>query len=156
MHQARMAAVVALAAAIALLLPACILSAQTIGPGGIPIAPGPSQPGYTPGGIGPGGIPIAPGPAARSIPSIVTGPGPGGIPIAPGPAGHLPRQRVAPVGPTPSGSGTIATTIMTEEPKATPGGPKATPGPARSRRAHGRHRASRHKHGSHRLALDRW
>jgi hypothetical protein len=62
--------------------------AQTIGPGGIPIAPGPSQPrDFTPGGIGPGGVPVAPGPAARDV--NIERIGPGGGPLAPGPAGSV-------------------------------------------------------------------
>jgi hypothetical protein len=62
--------------------------AQTTGPGGGPIAPGPSQPqGYTPGGIGPGGGQVAPGPAARDI--NIERLGPGGTSLAPGPAGSV-------------------------------------------------------------------
>jgi hypothetical protein len=62
--------------------------AQTIGPGGIPIAPGPSQPrDFTPGGIGPGGVPVAPGPAARGV--NIERIGPGGGRVAPGPAGSV-------------------------------------------------------------------
>jgi hypothetical protein len=69
---------------------ACVTTApaQTIGPGGVPIAPGPSQPrDFTPGGIGPGGVPVAPGPAARGVNIERTGPG--GGPLAPGPAGSV-------------------------------------------------------------------
>ena len=62
--------------------------AQTTGPGGGPIAPGPSQPqGYTPGGVGPGGGQVAPGPAARDI--SIERLGPGGTTLAPGPAGSV-------------------------------------------------------------------
>jgi hypothetical protein len=62
--------------------------AQTIGPGGGPMAPGPSQPhGYTPGGTGPGGVSVAPGPAARGV--NVERVGPGGSILAPGPAGSV-------------------------------------------------------------------
>jgi hypothetical protein len=69
---------------------ACVTapSAQTIGPGGGPIAPGPSQPrDFTPGGIGPGGVPVAPGRAARGVNIERIGPG-GGL-LAPGPAGSV-------------------------------------------------------------------
>ena len=66
-------------------------AAQTIGPGGGPIAPGPSQPrDFTPGGIGPGGGPVAPGPAARGV--NIERIGPGGGRLAPGPA-HQRRAR---------------------------------------------------------------
>jgi len=62
-------------------------AAQTIGPGGGPIAPGPSQPrGYTPGGTGAGGVTVAPGPAARGI--NVDRDSPGGR-LAPGSAGSV-------------------------------------------------------------------
>jgi hypothetical protein len=61
--------------------------AQTIGPGGGPIAPGPSQPrGYTPGGTGAGGVTVAPGPAARGV--NVDRDSPGGR-LAPGSAGSV-------------------------------------------------------------------
>src|SRR5918912_1354269 len=60
---------------------------ERIGPGGVPMAPGPSQPhDYTPGGIGAGGVPVAPGAAARDV--NVDRIGPGGVPLAPGPAGN--------------------------------------------------------------------
>jgi hypothetical protein len=62
--------------------------AQTVGPGGVILAPGPSQPhDFTPGGIGPGGVLIAPGPAARDVNIDRIGPG-GGL-LAPGPAGSV-------------------------------------------------------------------
>jgi hypothetical protein len=65
-----------------------IADAQTIGPGGGPIAPGPSQPrDFTPGGIGPGGGQVAPGPAARGV--NIERIGPGGGRMAPGPAGSV-------------------------------------------------------------------
>ena len=61
--------------------------AQTIGPGGGLMAPGPSQPrGYTPGGTGAGGVTVAPGPAARGV--NVERDSPGGR-LAPGPAGSV-------------------------------------------------------------------
>jgi hypothetical protein len=70
---------------IPLLAFAHVSSAQTIGPGGGPIAPGPSQPrGYTPGGSGAGGVTVAPGPAARGV--NVDRDSPGGR-LAPGSAG---------------------------------------------------------------------
>ena len=60
---------------------------EAIGPGGIRMAPGPSQPhNYTPGGIGPGGK-VAPGPAARGV--NVDRIGPGGTRLAPGAAGSV-------------------------------------------------------------------
>jgi hypothetical protein len=62
--------------------------AQTIGPGGGLIAPGPDQPpGYTPGGIGPGGGMVAPGPAARDVP--IQQYGFGHTLLAPGSTGNL-------------------------------------------------------------------
>jgi hypothetical protein len=83
---------------------------QTIGPGGGPMAPGPSQPrDYTPGGIGPGGVPVAPGPAARDL--NIERIGPGGGPLAPGPAGNVgtgPTLRTQTVAPS---SGGIAGTV---------------------------------------------
>ena len=91
-------------------------SAQTIGPGGGPIAPGPSQPrDFTPGGIGPGGGPVAPGPAARGV--NIERIGPGGGPIAPGPAGSVdsgPSLNPSTVAPS---SGGIRTTIRTKRQK---------------------------------------
>ena len=66
---------------------ASLALAQTIGPGGGPIAPGPSQPrGYTPGGTGAGGVTVAPGPAARGV--NVDRDSPGGR-LAPGSAGSV-------------------------------------------------------------------
>jgi len=57
---------------------------EAIGPGGIRMAPGASQPrDFTPGGIGPGGR-VAPGPAARGV--NVDRIGPGGTRLAPGSA----------------------------------------------------------------------
>ena len=73
---------------IALAAMSCVAAAQTIGPGGIEMAPGPSQPrGYTPGGTGPGGVQVAPGPAARGAP--IERVSPGGTLVAPGPAGSV-------------------------------------------------------------------
>ena len=76
-----------------------IALAQTVGPGGTLLAPGPSTPqGYTPGGAGPGGSQIAPGPAARGL--NIEQPGPGGTRMAPGPAGNVtdqaPVRRITP------------------------------------------------------------
>src|SRR4051812_4644692 len=71
--------------------------AQTIGPGGVPMAPGPSQPrDFTPGGISPGGR-VAPGAAARGV--DIERPGPAGARLAPGPAGSVSTDptRPAPV-----------------------------------------------------------
>jgi hypothetical protein len=84
--------------------------AQTIGPGGGPIAPGPSQPrDFTPGGIGPGGTRVAPGPAARGV--NMERIGPGGGRVAPGPAGSVdsgPSLRPTTVAPSSGGiRGTI-------------------------------------------------
>jgi hypothetical protein len=76
--------------------------AQTIGPGGVPMAPGPSQPrDFTPGGISPGGM-VAPGPAARGVDIERTGPA--GDRLAPGPAGSVstdPTPRTPVVAPLP-------------------------------------------------------
>ena len=76
--------------------------AQTIGPGGVPLAPGPSQPrDFTPGGISPGGR-VAPGPAARGV--NIEGTGPAGDRLAPGPAGSVstdPTPRTPVIAPLP-------------------------------------------------------
>jgi hypothetical protein len=114
MRPARFIAAVLLTSSTLLVALAPAARAQTtIGPGGIPIAPGPSQPNYVPGGIGPGGTPVAPGPAARGVIQEI---GPGGIPIAPGPAGRIQHQRRARIAPLPPvGSDTIGTTIITDE-----------------------------------------
>jgi hypothetical protein len=86
----------ALLAALALgVFPVAFAAAQVIGPGGIEIAPGPSTPNYTPGGIGPGGVKVAPGPAARDIPMERRGIG--GVRIAPGPAGQVSQDTRSPV-----------------------------------------------------------
>jgi hypothetical protein len=61
-----------------------VVLAQATGPGGVPMAPGPSQPpAFTPGGIGPGGGRVAPGPAAGNV--NIERIGPGGGRLAPGP-----------------------------------------------------------------------
>jgi hypothetical protein len=91
---------------------------QTIGPGGVPLAPGPSRPrDFVPGGIGPGGA-VAPGPAARG--GNIDREGPGGTRIAPRPAGSVgtgptpPTQTVVP-------SGTLRPTIRAKRrPKRAP------------------------------------
>jgi len=88
------AAIHVAAAATLMVAGAALSSAQVIGPGGVLIAPGPSQPNYTPGGVGPGGTLVSPGPAGRDIP--IEQPGPGGIRIAPGPAGSIAAQRQSP------------------------------------------------------------
>jgi len=75
---------------IALMTPLASAFAQTesIGPGGVRMAPGPSQPhDYTPGGKGAGGVRVAPGAAARGV--NVDRVGPGGTRLAPGPAGNV-------------------------------------------------------------------
>src|SRR4051794_20631719 len=87
-------------------------AAQTMapGPGGVPMAPGPSQPhDYTPGGVGPGGVAVAPGRAARRVNMDRIGPGGGAL--APGSAGNVgtgPTLRSPTVAPS---SGGIRTTI---------------------------------------------
>jgi hypothetical protein len=90
--------------------------AQTIGPGGVPMAPGPSQPrDFTPGGIGPGGGQVAPGRAARGVNMERTGPGGGRV--APGPAGSVdsgPSLNPSTVVPS---SGGIRTTIRSKRQK---------------------------------------
>jgi hypothetical protein len=64
-----------------------IAPGQTIGPGGVPMAPGPSQPrDFTPGGVGPGGTRVAPGAAARDV--DIERRGPGNTRLAPGRAGR--------------------------------------------------------------------
>jgi hypothetical protein len=75
---------------------------ERIGPGGVRMAPGPSQPrDFTPGGIGAGRVPVAPGPAARDV--NVERIGPGGGALAPGPAGNVgtgPTLRTPAVAPS--------------------------------------------------------
>lgn len=75
---------------------------ERIGPGGVRMAPGPSQPrDFTPGGIGAGGVPVAPGSAARDV--NVERIGPGGGALAPGPAGSVgtgPTLRTPAVAPS--------------------------------------------------------
>jgi hypothetical protein len=88
------AAIHAVVAATLMLISAELPPAQVIGPGGVLISPGPSQPNYNPGGVGPGGAIVSPGPAGRDIP--LEQPGPGGIRIAPGPAGSIAAQRRSP------------------------------------------------------------
>jgi hypothetical protein len=79
--------VLALIAPIIPLLSA-IAQTESIGPGGVRMAPGPSQPhDYTPGGKGAGGVRVAPGAAARGV--NVDRIGPGGTVMAPGPAGNV-------------------------------------------------------------------
>src|SRR5262249_17991549 len=70
--------------ALPLLAGLALAQTQTIGPGGVPMAPGPSQPrDFTPGGINAGGSQVAPGGAARDI--YMERIGPGGARLAPGP-----------------------------------------------------------------------
>jgi hypothetical protein len=85
---------------------------ERIGPGGVRMAPGASQPhDFTPGGIGAGGVPVAPGSAARDV--NVERIGPGGTALAPGPAGNVgtgPTLRTPAVAPSSRDlSGTIKT-----------------------------------------------
>jgi hypothetical protein len=91
-------------------------SAQTTGPGGGPMAPGPSQPrDFTPGGIGPGGGAVAPGRAARDV--NIERIGPGGGRLAPGPAGSVgtgPTLDLPTVAPS---SGGVRGTIRTKRQK---------------------------------------
>ena len=76
----------------ALVVFAATVNAQTVGPGGTVLAPGPSTPrDYQSGSTGPGGSAIAPGPAARGIPTEQVGPG--GTRMAPGPAGGVSETR---------------------------------------------------------------
>ena len=71
-----------------------LMPGQTIGPGGTPMSPGPSQPrDFTPGGAGPGGARVSPGPAARDV--NIEREGPGGTHLSPGPAGRA-ETRSAP------------------------------------------------------------
>jgi hypothetical protein len=107
MSRATLAAV----AAILMTAGAIAAHAQVIGPGGVLIAPGPSQPNYYPGGLGPGGAIVSPGPAGRNIP--LEQPGPGGIRIAPGPAGSIAaQQRPLPNNQVLYGSAPLRTTIV--------------------------------------------
>jgi len=99
-------------AIIAALMVADVALAQTerIGPGGIPMAPGPSQPrNFTPGGIGAGGVQVAPGTAARGV--NVERIGPGGGPLAPGPAGTVSGASAARTPTVAASSGGITGTI---------------------------------------------
>ena len=86
-----------------------VAQGQAIGPGGGPMAPGPSQPrDFTPGGVGPGGARVAPGPAARN--ANVERLGPGGGRLAPGPAGSVgsvSTERAPTVAPSSRITGTI-------------------------------------------------
>jgi len=87
----------------------CLAQTESIGPGGIRMAPGASQPhDFTPGGVGPGGA-IAPGRAARD--ANMDRVGPGGTRLAPGSAGSVgtgPRLRTQTVAPSSGGiRGTI-------------------------------------------------
>jgi hypothetical protein len=83
---------------------------KSIGPGGILMAPGPSQPhDFTPGGTGAGGVSVAPGRAARD--ADIERIGPGDTAVAPGPAGRVragPTARTQPLVPS---SGGLAVTI---------------------------------------------
>jgi hypothetical protein len=91
-------------------------AAQTIGPGGGPIAPGPSQPrDFTPGGIGPGGVPVAPGPAARGV--NIERIGPGGGRLAPGPAGSVDSGPSVPLPTVAPSSRDLTPTIRTKRKK---------------------------------------
>jgi len=94
-----------------LLAGSALAQTQTIGPGGVPMAPGPSQPrDFTPGGINAGGSQVAPGPAARDI--YMERIGPGGARLAPG-AGDVgtgPTVRRPTIAPSSGGlRGTIKT-----------------------------------------------
>jgi len=86
-----------------------IAQGQAIGPGGVPMAPGPSQPhDYTPGGPGPAGVPVAPGRAARG--ANVERIGPGGVVLAPGRAGEVgaaPSSSTPTVAPSSGIAGTV-------------------------------------------------
>lgn len=115
--RARLSTAIHAVAAVMLMVPGVGVScAQVIGPGGVLIAPGPSQPDSTPGGIGPGGARggrISPGPAGRDI--TIEQPGPGGIRIAPGPAGSIAaQQRPVPHNPALYGSEPLQTTIVSD------------------------------------------
>jgi hypothetical protein len=104
---------------------------ERIGPGGVPMAPGPSQPrDFTPGGIGAGGAPVAPGPAARDV--NVERIGPGGGALAPGPAGNVgtgPTPRTPAVAPS---SRDLSGTVHTKCRKLYRGKPKPKPRIVRS------------------------
>jgi hypothetical protein len=106
---------------------------QRIGPGGIPMAPGRSQPhDFTPGGIGAGGVPVAPGAAARDV--NVDRIGPGGTVLAPGPAGNVgtgPTLRTPAVAPS---SRDLSGTVHTKRRKFYRGKPKPKPQIVRSSR----------------------
>src|SRR3954464_15795035 len=114
-----------LTAAIALLLMADHASAQTLapGPGGGPMAPGPSQPhDYTPGGTGAGGVAVAPGRAARRVNMDRVGPGGGAL--APGSAGQVgtgPTLRTPTVA---SSGGGLRTTIRSKNHRQFRGRPR--------------------------------
>jgi hypothetical protein len=88
-------------------------NAQTIGPGGGPMAPGPSQPrDFTPGGIGAGGTSVAPGAAARGV--NVERIGPGGGRLAPGAAGSVGTGRTLDSPTVAPSSGGVRTTIRSK------------------------------------------
>jgi hypothetical protein len=122
---------------VAVALIGCSLSAlgqtERIGPGGVRMAPGPSQPhDFTPGGIGAGRVPVAPGPAARDV--NVERVGPGGTALAPGPAGSVgtgPTLRTPTVAPS---SRDLSGTVHTKRRKFYRGKPKPRPSIVRSSR----------------------
>ena len=86
---------------------------QTIGPGGTPMVPGPSQPrDFTPGGTGAGGAAVAPGRAARG--ANVERIGPGGTPLAPGPTGSVRPSPTPRPAPTLAPSSRVTTAIYSK------------------------------------------
>jgi hypothetical protein len=93
-----------------------IAPGQTIGPGGVPMAPGPSQPrDFTPGGVGPGGVKVAPGRAARDV--DIEREGPGGTRLAPGRAGRVGAGRAARTQVIAPSSGNVSGTIKAKKRK---------------------------------------
>jgi hypothetical protein len=93
-----------------------IAPGRTIGPGGVPMAPGPSQPrDFTPGGIGPGGVKVAPGRAARDV--DIEREGPGGTRLAPGRAGRVGTGTTAGTQVIAPSSGDLSRTIKVKKRK---------------------------------------
>jgi hypothetical protein len=93
-----------------------IAPGQAIGPGGVPMAPGASQPhDFTPGGRGPGGVKVAPGSSAREV--DIERRGPGNTRLAPGRAGRVgtgPTVRTQVIAPS---SGEVSRTIKAKKRK---------------------------------------
>ncbi len=104
-----------------------IAPGQTIGPGGVPMAPGPSQPrDFTPGGRGPGVVKVAPGAAARDV--DIERRGPGNTRLAPGRAGRAAPSTGAQTQVIAPSSGGLSGTVKAKKRKVYRGKAKRRPG----------------------------